>query len=567
VTVATAGARGAGVGVVVGALLAGCLPAPEHHCQEAGECGATAACVAGYCAFPVDTAVCSSGLQFGAGAGPRSGTCTEPPDLEIDAGVDSAIDAALPPPPFGLGLDGPATVAPPIDRTLNTCAPVLPGPAGKVVRYDRARMIVATLPGVGDFVPGRLVLVWQTVSDAASASPAVGAPGPFDLPGAGRYQLARVAAVDTEAITLVDDLGFAPTAGAQVCRVPELTRLTVTSAVVDGVSQVGALRPTPWNGAVGGLIALFASEGVTITGAGSSISASGRGLRGGAGTSTMGTTAGCVGLTGPTGEGGGAHRGEGLFSTFYAPAAGARDAFGRGNATLGGGGGGCTNAGGGGGAGGGGAGGRGGSQAALAPTGNGLGGGPLALDLRRQLTLGGGGGGGEGNDNQAGAGGVGGGAVAMWTARLTCTGTNGVRASGGAGNDSLAGGAIGDDGAGGGGGGGTIYVEAGAVDGCLFNAPGAEGGDTRHDPMSPQLTRGPGGGGGGGRVLVRAPTQTAVTYNLGGGAAGLVDRPSTNTGGASPGTAGVRCGDGLVGPGETCDDGNLVPDDGCDNCL
>ncbi|HVV85877.1 MAG TPA: hypothetical protein VHE35_22615, partial [Kofleriaceae bacterium] len=382
------------------ALLAGgCLPSPEHHCDESAAmaCGASGACVDGYCAF-ADSA-CPSGLRYGDGAGARSGACAGGSG-PVDAAVDAPADHG-----FGLGLDGPALVTAPIERSFNTCAPVVAGPAGRVVDYDRGAMVVATLPGVGDFEPGRLVIVWQT-SSAANGAITVGDQAPSTTALVGRWQVSRVVAAERGRLTLADDLAFAPAAGAQVCRVPELTTVDIRSAMVDGVLQPIDVRPAPWNGAAGGLVAFYASDTVTISGAGTSISASSHGFRGGAGTTTAGATADCQELSGPTANGGGAHRGEGPFSDYYAAGDGAPEAFGRGNAASGGGGGDCLDAGGGGGAGGV-AGGEGGYQATAAHTGSGLGGAPIVADPRTQLLMGGGGGGGEGNDGQAGAGGPG----------------------------------------------------------------------------------------------------------------------------------------------------------------
>ena len=552
------------------AAAAGCLRTTEYACVKAEACGAGAACVDGACALPVDVSECPSGFRFGDGAGPRAGTCTPAPppvDAAVDARIDAPVDARPPLPAYGRGVDGPAVITPaPAERSVNTCAPLTPAAAGATdLAYDRARTIVATVPGVGDFAADRLVMIWQTTGLGPTVAP-VGSQAPLVLADVGRYQLVRVVAATPGHLELAEPLAFAVTAGAQVCRVPEFTTVTIAAANVDGVLSDGTVRPSPWSGATGGVVAMFASEGVTIGGVGSGITASGRGFRGGQGTSGA-AAANCTMLSGPSSTGGGAHRGEGLVPAWFSIGAGPAESFGIGNGTVGGGGGGCASAGGGGGAGAGGAGGRGGFQAAAQATGNGLGGAAAVLDPRTHLLLGGGGGGGDGSHNQPGSGGAGGGAVWLAAASVTCTGGNGVRANATGGGDSSSGGAIGDDGGGGGGGGGTLYLEVGSIERCELQAVGQAGGDTRADPANPALRRGPGGGGGGGRILARvATTATAVSYNVGAGAAGVVT-PSTMTSGAEAGRAGARCGDSVVAPGEACDDGNLVRGDGCDQCV
>lgn len=545
---------GGGVVIVVGAITAGCLPSPEHHCLLTAECGA-GTCVDGYCAFPVDPGVCGSGLRYGDGAGPRAGTCTD----EVQ---DAGVDAPPPPPRFGRGVDGPVTIAVGGPDTINTCAALNPAAAGAVtLAFDSARMTRALYPGLEDFAADRLVLVWQ----ATGLPPDLATPGsqaPVTLDAIGRYQLVHATAVGNGTLTLAEPLAFPVTAGAQVCRVPELTTITIGVA-----PQTISLRGAAWNGASGGVIAFYASGEVVIGGASAAIAGSGRGLRAGAATNNTGTIPNCTGLTGPASAGGGARRGEGLVPARFATSGSNPETFGRGNVTAGGGGGGCTNAGGGGGGGAGG-GGRGGYQASQQLTGNGLGGAPLVFDPRTHLAFGGGGGGGEGDEGEAGAGGPGGGVVLLRAAQLRCdTGTGGVRANGATGGSSLAStGEPGDDGAGGGGGGGTIYVEAGTLKGCVFSAQGGTGGASRPDPAVADLLRGPGGGGGGGRVLVRTDAMEGATYAIAGGGAGQVTG-TMSAHGADAGRGGVRCGDAIIGAGEACDDGNLIRGDGCDQCV
>lgn len=69
--------------------LTACLPTPSHRCSSSDECG-DGLCLQGACAFGDNT--CPSELRYGAGAGPRAGTCVE---VAVDAGpIDAVVDAA-----------------------------------------------------------------------------------------------------------------------------------------------------------------------------------------------------------------------------------------------------------------------------------------------------------------------------------------------------------------------------------------------------------------------------------------------------------------------------------------
>ena len=314
---------------------------------------------------------------------------------------------------------------------------------------------------------------------------------------------------------------------AQVVRVPRYTTLTINSP--------GVITCDTWNGTIGGVCAMEV-QGNTVINAGGSISATGRGFRGGMllenltgyGIGDFGSTQGTLG----------AEKGEsvGGFQADYDPIGGR---YCKGAPGNGGGGGNAHNAGGGGGANGGNVlqwnghgnpdlsvasyatawnteypwkstttssgGGKGGytfsssnqNANTLGPTTNaaspvtawggdyrrnsgGFGGRPMDYSTGR-LFLGGGGGAGDQNDNIGGAGGNGGGLIYLMSygtvsggGQVVSNGNNGNIATGPAPISGWGG----KDAAGGGGGGGTIILNStGAVSGISAVANGGNGGN------------------------------------------------------------------------------------------
>lgn len=508
----------AAAAVVLGAL-AGCLRDTSHACESAG------ACPGDDDARAADAAASDAGENDGAG-GP-------------DAPLLSAIDV-------GRGVDGALVVSGNNDARLNTCARLAfaAGAGTSAIVIDPGTLVAANVgAGLDSFVADRRVLVWQTAGLAANAI-TIGDQSPFTVPAnIGHHEIATVTTVtagpigNATVLTLAAPLVGAYTATAQVCRVPELTELTVGSATGMPMAQ---LRPLAWNGAVGGLLAFYASGAVTIGGAAGNgvVSASGRGMRAGVANNFPGAGEDCIELVGDPSVGGGAHKGEGLATTLYATSSGAAaNTFGLGNAANAGGGGGCHNAGGGGG-GNGGRGGRGGDQADPDQLGGALGGAALVSDPRAQLVMGGSGGAGEGDDSTAGDGGAGGGVVWLRAASVTCSA---IRAAGNPGAGSSA---SPRDGAGGGGAGGTIVAEVRTLHACTFDASGGAGGRSYIGANS--YPSGPGGGGGGGRVYLRTDTRSIEPQvGVAGGAAGIVaDGAGTHR--ATAGALGVTCGDCLA---------------------
>ncbi|WP_410221085.1 gliding motility-associated C-terminal domain-containing protein [Pedobacter sp.] len=162
----------------------------------------------------------------------------------------------------------------------------------------------------------------------------------------------------------------------------------------------------------------------------------------------------------------------------------------------------------------------------------GKGGAAVPASLSR-FFLGGGGGGGDANNATSGVkGGVGGGIVIINANKIVGNGI--VLANGGRGEAGRAGGAA--DGAGGGGAGGTIYIrtkEPSPTANLNIQAKGGNGGNTYTT-----TPHGPGGGGSGGAIYLYVPN-AIVNTNINPGVSGTInDGASTNSNGATAGSAG-----------------------------
>ena len=358
----------------------------------------------------------------------------------------------------------------------------------------------------------------------------------------------------------------------QVVRVPEYASLRVDS----GASVVAA----PWNGSVGGIVALDVQGETTLAGTGR-IDVSGLGFRGGsfvgdnlsrpAGTATDGYAY--------TVAADGGEKGESIAGYQDDLAAGR---YGRGAPANGGGGGNSHNAGGGGGSNariagalwtglgvmdpaysaiwllepgitaladspGGGRGGYSFSNADQDPSilgpdesawggdgrkvVGGLGGHPLDPEATTRVFPGGGGGAGDGNDGVDISGGAGGGIVFLFSS--TVSGQGEILASGAASGDADT---RPNDAPGGGGGGGTVIVQTTSLGNVTINAEGGKGGDQRFPaPFTSAETEGPGGGGGGGYVVV---VGTTATPSVAGGANGTTNSPPFGDFGPNGATSG-----------------------------
>jgi len=380
-----------------------------------------------------------------------------------------------------------------------------------------------TVDSGATFAAGDLVLVWQTTGLPVAPGSGVQVFIGLNAISTGSFEYARVKSVAGNIVTLTNPI--ASTSGyaagtSQLVFVPEYTTLSIAAG--------GSIVATPWNGAKGGIVVLFATGAVTNDGV---IDASTSGFRGGT-LQNDATAYECAANDGPAGNGGvlagGAHKGEGLYPADYSQATtGAADAtYGRGNVANGGGGGDCHNAGGGG-----------GGSAALGGTGGntwtgetpigdravgGLGGAGLTYDPTSRLAFGGGGGAGEENNDHGSAGGNGGGVVLLRVSSLAGSGFIGADGQSSANSA--------DDGAGGGGAGGLIVVRASTSANCGgIHANGGAGG-------SSAATHGPGAGGSGGITYLQSASGTCGTTETA-GAAG--DSGDGGTRGSLPGTGGV----------------------------
>jgi len=436
---------------------------------------------------------------------------------------------------FGIG-DGHrgAYAAAGADEVVNSYAPLTNDAAA-----GATTLTFGTVVGdAAGFAPNDLVMIWRATGLPAAEAPsgvatmiplatAGGAGGPI-----GRFELARVQAVDVGAstLTLTKPLTRAFAAGvAQVIRVPEFT----TVSIPPGTSIVAAPWSAVGSGFAGGIVVFLANGTVTVEGA---ISADARGFRGGRSDESLNELA----LSCPNADGvetqGYAAKGEGLVATAFGGAANG----GRGNRANGAGGGNCVENGGGGG--GHAALGGGGGRAVLNAERGGQGGAPVEYALLERLAMGGGGGAGE-QKNGVGSGGGNGGGVVFVRARAIA-GAGAIRANGeAAANAGILG--VESDGAGGGGAGGSILLRAVDTIACgSAQTRGGKGGDTAVVGLG---TFGPGGGGSGGRVLLQGKATAACPVDVAPGAPGAAgiggERGATagGNGETQPGPPGTFC--------------------------
>lgn len=513
----------------------------------------------------------------------------------------------------GLG----ACAAPPPATTDHTAGALQQAPDGNLVvtapqlvvnRYGRLGAAASrgdkqlTLGSAKDFAdlslqPGDLLMLLQPQGAQLQTADTDQYGALAALRGAGLFELVAVAAVDgtTSRVMLDTACGglrndYDPR--TQVIRVPQYGSLTVNA----GASVVAL----PWDGQVGGVVAVRAQQALTVHG---EIDASGQGFRGGPAqqpgqlaADESPDVAGYV-TAAPTSGGAKGESVAGFTAEYQVPGG-----QGRGAPANGGGGGNAFKAGGGGGGGagllagwsgqgvmsagvtgatawtldpaykannnqltsssGGGRGGYSASTTNLSPLtvppgdpswqGNlrrergGRGGRPMSSDPGARLFFGGGGGAGDQNGlgaqlTQGGGGGAGGGLVYVLAG--TVQGDGRIAASGAPGGDTASGSGA-AQGAGGGGGGGAIIVNSDSLQGTLrVEALGGDGG--RHQSAGAGISdaNGPGGGGGGGFLAVPAATASSVVRAVRGGSGGttasgaMVGFPSN---GATSGGAGLE---------------------------
>ncbi|RMF27068.1 MAG: PKD domain-containing protein, partial [Bacteroidetes bacterium] len=372
------------------------------------------------------------------------------------------------------------------------------------------------------FQPGQSVLVMQMQGAAINQSNS-GAFGDLIDPGcAGCWEKARIKAVTGTDIFLENLLvnTYDPAGGVQLVSLP-----TFEDARVEGT-----LTALPWNGSMGGVLALEVTDSLLLE---ADLDVSGLGFRGG---QVHEVESDCSWLTNADdyhysfNNWRGAPKGEGLARIIAGKEAG------RGPQANGGGGGNDHNTGGGGGANrtSGGRGGKYNAEGTFTCKGDhpGLGGKP-APDRPDRIFFGGGGGAGHVNNSGAGTRGGNGGGIVIVLAKTIVGNGHKIIANGehpGTGNG---------DGGGGGGGGGSIALQAQNVEGLSVEARGGNGADVNNDPGR---CYGPGGGGAGG-LLLKGFAGTLPSL-LDGGQPGRNLTPSNQctdpTHGATPGQDGVR---------------------------
>ena len=374
------------------------------------------------------------------------------------------------------------------------------------------------------FRPGGVVLFLQP----QGAQIAAGNNGSYgqvqNMQAAGRYERASVDSVSATAIFLKNRLVYTynPAAAVQVITIPQYANAIVVDTV----------RARPWNGQVGGVLALEVAGTLTLN---APLWADGAGFRGGA--PYFVSSNNCNFAFPQTfyyyapGTWRSSYKGEGVARPI------SDKELGRGPQANGGGGGNDHNAGGGGG----GHlsdGGRGGDNNVPDPLGcsghyPGLGGYSVLNTIDRWL-FGGGGGAGHANNGLTTAGANGGGSILVQA--LQINGSNPTISASGLSAKTADG-----DGGGGGGAGGTIWLQTTtAVDSLVVRANGGNGGNTYN--VNANRCAGPGGGGSGGRILTNLTTIAPPN----GGQPGVITSSINSCNGSS---AGAQAGEtGFVQP-------------------
>lgn len=371
----------------------------------------------------------------------------------------------------------------------------------QVVAVDSCENYVVA-SGVSGFAVGDEVILMQMQGADIDQSNNASFGNVTSINASGLFEINTISRIDGFRIHFTNKLTyrFDVSSGVQIIRVAK---------VIGDATTTSTVRALPWNGNIGGVVAIHVSGTLTLT---SDIDVSGQGFRGGD-TSEREQIADLTDFRYPIISGYGGVKGEGIAK--YLQDAGA----GRGSQSNGGGGGNGQNSGGGGG-GNGGLGGVGGKQTDffLDLQNGGLGGRDVSTFSDR-IYMGGGGGGGHQN-NSSGTNGGNGGGIVILIANTLQAGGGMIRA------DGFSAGTAGDDGSGGGGAGGSIYFDVAATNGNLtISANGGNGGDNNAANL-PGHCFGPGGGGSGGIVFSGSLLPVNVTVNLIGGEAGVVTNPS-----------------------------------------
>lgn len=498
-------------------------------------------------------------------------------------------------PAFGqTGKDGTLTVTA-LNTVVNGYAPV---PSNITAGVNTLTIGAYNSNGNPAITAGDLVLIVQVQGAAIQTDAATAGYGAItDLGNVGLYEIKRVAAVNGSILTFVSNIinnytsttatGPGNNARTQVVRLPRYSALTINA----GASIVA----TPWNGSIGGIVAMEVTGTSTING---SINVSGQGFRGGV-VEQVSVSPSNLPNYAYTTDVNGAAKGESVAGSTSFSSTGSTLAitgtlpggaiFGRGAPANGGGGGGTHNAGGGGGAnanngnvwngqgvmcstcqganawaldpgyaannntrtnnsGGG----RGGynysannADATVSGSGNtawggdnrqergGLGGRPFSTTVNQpQSRIFMGGGGGAGDsNNNTGTSGANGGGLVFLFSNAL-VGNGSIQANGNTAANTTGGG---NDAPGGGGGGGTIVVKTTSNNTVSLIANGGNGGN---QIIGSAEAEGPGGGGGAGYI---AYSGGVPGLSVAGGTNGTTSSPSLTefpTNGATSGSAG-----------------------------
>lgn len=343
-----------------------------------------------------------------------------------------------------------------------------------------------------------------------------------NLNQAGHYELAKIVAISGNEVQLENTLihNYQMNGRVQMVSCPQYTNAEV----------IAPLTPAPWNGQIGGILALKVTNEMTFS---ADIDLRNTGFRGGASTvvndNNCSWTFNVTDYFYDSNNWRGSFKGEGIADFINNKEAG------RGPQANGGGGGNDHNSGGGGGANGsdGGQGGENEEPSLFGCDGHfpGIGGRGLNPDTT-QLFLGGGGGSGHTNNNLETDGGIGGG-MAFILANKIIANNHSILASGESPDLNIS-----QDGAGGAGAGGSIVLLGNEISGDLnIDLNGGTGGSISVNGSNRCM--GPGGGGGGGRLLTNLVGNPMLSVSKNGGQSGLLINSSNSCNNSSLGaTAG-----------------------------
>ncbi len=398
----------------------------------------------------------------------------------------------------------------PLNGILNKYTPV--------TKFECDSTLLTVKSAVG-FATGQKVLMIQMQGAIIDTTDSANFGNILDLNGAGNYEFNRIHSVSGDKIQLKYGLtkSYELTGRVQLIFVPEYNNATVNNVTC-----------LPWDGEIGGVIAIDVSNELTMAPTGT-LNASGKGFRGGLVIDSQGPFVNEFSYFYGYDPKASANKGEGISIVSLGKS------FGRGKAANGGGGGNSINSGGAGG-GNGGKGGDGGWHYYNTPNSptfgtNGVPGLSVFTNDNSRIAMGGGGGAGHENDQNGTSGGIGGGIIIVKAGSIKANNRKFV-----ANGQDIVQGDPGNDGQGGGGAGGTIFIETSQITGTLTcEMKGGLGGNCIFSQVPTQII-GAGGGGAGGKLILSQPF-SGINTNLDGGINGIGNQNMTN--GATPGESGI----------------------------